>query len=216
MNVRDQLRRLPVLAGPLPAFDVSAAPADPVALFTDWLADAIEANVLEPHAMALSTVGADGQPDTRVLILKDLDVSGWHFATASTSAKGQQIAANPRVALSFYWREQGRQVRVRGQARPADPQTSRADFLARPQGSRIASLSGRQSSLLTDRETLTRALEQARTRLAESPDLVAEDHAVYIVQPETVEFWQGDAERQHLRLRYRRDDGGWLRELLWP
>ncbi|HEX5542718.1 MAG TPA: pyridoxal 5'-phosphate synthase [Micromonospora sp.] len=216
MSMRDQLRHLPVLAGPLPAFDVAAVPAEPIALFADWLTEAIAAGVVEPHAMTLSTVDTEGQPDARVLILKDLDADGWHYATASTSTKGRQTAANPRVALSFHWREQGRQVRVRGQARPADPQTNREDFLARPQGSRIASLTGRQSSILADRETLIRALERARARLADNPDLVAEDHTVYVVRPDAVEFWQGDAERQHLRLRYRRNDGGWLHELLWP
>lgn len=216
MTTREMLRALPVLAHEMPSFDPAAAPAEPTALFVDWLTEAIAAGVDEPHAMTLSTIDADGAPDARVLILKDLDDAGWHFATTSTSAKGRQIAANPRVALSFHWREQGRQVRVRGTARAADPGVSRQDFLARPEGSRIATLAGRQSAVLADRAELDRELADVRARLAADPGLVAESHTVYAVAPETVEFWQADRERRHVRLRYRRTEGGWERELLWP
>ncbi|MGC1214139.1 MAG: pyridoxal 5'-phosphate synthase [Micromonospora sp.] len=216
MTTREMLRALPVLAHDMPSFDPAGAPAEPAALFADWLAEAVAADVDEPHAMTVSTVDADGAPDARVLILKDLDAEGWHFATTSTSAKGRQMAANPRVALSFHWREQGRQVRVRGTARPADPAVSRQDFLARPEGSRIATLAGRQSAVLTDRAELDRELADIRARLAADPGLVAEAHTVYTVVPLSVEFWQADRDRRHVRLRYRRTDGGWERELLWP
>jgi pyridoxamine 5'-phosphate oxidase len=105
---------------------------------------------------------------------------------------------------------------VRGTARPADPAVSRRDFLARPEGSRIATLAGRQSAVLTDRAELDRELAEVRARLAADPDLVADTHTVYVVAPETVEFWQADRERRHVRLRYRRDGAGWAREQLWP
>ncbi|MEU4639103.1 pyridoxal 5'-phosphate synthase [Micromonospora sp. NPDC023814] len=216
MTMRTLLRGLPVLAHDMPSFDPAAAPADPSALFVEWMAGAINAGVDEPHAMTVSTVDADGMPDARVLILKDLDEDGWHFATSSASAKGLQLAANPRTALSFHWRELGRQVRVRGMATVADPAVSRADFLARPQGSRVASLAGRQSDLLTEPAELDRELDRVRERLAAAPDLVAGTHTVYTVAPHSVEFWQADAERRHVRLRYRRAGGEWERELLWP
>ncbi|NES16935.1 MULTISPECIES: pyridoxal 5'-phosphate synthase [Micromonospora] len=216
MTTRDLLRGLPVLAHEMPPFDPADAPDAPVPLFACWLAAAIDAGVDEPHAMTVSTVDADGAPDARVLILKDLDDEGWHFATTATSAKGRQLAGNPRIALSFHWREQGRQVRVRGTARTADPEVSRQDFLARPEGSRIATLPGRQSAVLTDRAELDRELAEVRTRLAADPGLVAEAHQVYSVTPATVEFWQADRERRHVRLRYRRAGDGWARELLWP
>ncbi|MGC5018437.1 pyridoxine/pyridoxamine 5'-phosphate oxidase [Micromonospora sp. DT47] len=216
MTTRETLRALPVLAHPMPSFDPTATPAEPIALFAGWLAEAVDAGVDEPHAMTLSTVDADGAPDARVLILKDLDATGWHFATSSVSAKGWQLATEPRVALSFHWREQGRQVRVRGTARAADPTVSRADFRARPEGSRVATLAGRQSAVLTDRAELDRELSAVRARLTADPDLVAEAHTVYAVAPTTVEFWQADRERRHVRLRYRRTPDGWERELLWP
>ncbi|MFR9779338.1 pyridoxal 5'-phosphate synthase [Micromonospora sp. MS34] len=216
MTTRETLRALPVLAHDMPSFDPSSVPAEPTVLFAEWLTEAVAAGVVEPHAMTLSTVDADGAPDARVLILKDLDETGWHFATTVTSAKGRQLAGNPRVALSFHWREQGRQVRVRGLARPALTAVSRQDFLARPEGSRIATLAGRQSAVLADRDELDRELAVVRAGLADDPDLVAETHTVYSVAAEAVEFWQADRERRHVRLRYRRKGAAWRRELLWP
>ena len=216
MTVRDLLRGLPVFDRPLPAFDTEAAPEEPSALFLSWLREAIEAGVSEPHAMTLATVDAEGRPDARVLILKDVDADGWQFATATTSAKGSQLAARPRAALSFHWREQGRQVRVRGAVATADPSVSAADFLAKPDGSRIAGLVGRQSAVLEDPGKLALEVEAAAHRLADDPFAVAEDHAVYVLTPAEVEFWQGDRQRQHVRLRYSRSTNGWITERLWP
>ena len=216
MTVRDLLRGLPVFDRPLPAFDTEAAPEEPSALFLSWLHEAIEAGVSEPHAMTLATVDAEGRPDARVLILKDVDADGWQFATATTSAKGSQLAARPHAALSFHWREQGRQVRVRGAVATADPSISAADFLAKPDGSRIAGLVGRQSAVLEDPGKLALEIEAASHRLADDPFAVAEDHAVYVLTPAEVEFWQGDRQRQHVRLRYSRSINGWITERLWP
>ena len=216
MTVRDLLRGLPVFDRPLPAFDTESAPDEPSALFLSWLHEAIEAGVSEPHAMTLATVDAEGRPDARVLILKDVDADGWQFATATTSAKGTQLASRPHAALSFHWREQGRQVRVRGAVATADPSVSAADFLAKPDGSRIAGLVGRQSAVLEDPGKLTLEIEAAAHRLADDPFAVAEDHAVYVLTPAEVEFWQGDRQRQHVRLRYSRSVNGWITERLWP
>jgi pyridoxamine 5'-phosphate oxidase len=216
VTVRDLLRGLPVFDRPLPAFDTESAPEEPSALFLSWLDEAIEAGVSEPHAMTLATVDAEGRPDARVLILKDVDADGWQFATATTSAKGSQLAARPHAALSFHWREQGRQVRVRGAVATADPSVSAADFLAKPDGSRIAGLVGRQSAVLEDPGKLAIEIEAASQRLADDPFAVAEDHAVYVLTPAEVEFWQGDRQRQHIRLRYRRSVNDWITERLWP
>ena len=216
MTVRDLLRGLPVFNRPLPVFDTESVPGEPSALFLSWLREAIDAGVSEPHAMTLSTVDEEGHPDARVLILKDVDAEGWQFATAATSAKGTQLAARPHAALSFHWREQGRQVRVRGAVATADPSVSAADFLAKPDGSRIAGLVGRQSAVLEDPGKLALEIEAAGHRLAGDPFAVAEDHAVYVLTPAEVEFWQGDRQRQHVRLRYSRSANGWITERLWP
>jgi pyridoxamine 5'-phosphate oxidase len=216
VTVRDLLRGLPVFDRPLPAFDTESAPGEPSALFLSWLHAAIDAGVSEPHAMTLSTVDEEGRPDARVLILKDVNADGWQFATATISAKGSQLAARPHAALSFHWREVGRQVRVRGAVAAADPSVSAADFLAKPDGSRIAGLVGRQSAVLEDPRKLAIEIETATQRLAGDPGAIAEDHAVYVLTPDEVEFWQGDHQRQHVRLRYRRADSGWITERLWP
>jgi pyridoxamine 5'-phosphate oxidase len=216
VTVRDLLRGLPVFDHPLPAFDTDAAPGEPSALFLSWLREAIEAGVSEPHAMTLATVDDEGRPDARVLILKDVDADSWQFATASTSAKGTQLAARPHAALSFHWREQARQVRVRGAVTAAGPDVSAADFLAKPDGSRVAGLVGRQSAVLEDPRKLALEIEAAGQRLADDPLAVPADHAVYALTPVEVEFWQGDRQRQHVRLRYRRGASGWITERLWP
>lgn len=127
--IRDLLRRLSVFDTDLPGL----APADPVTLFTEWLAAAVTAGIPEPHAMSLATADADGRPSSRVLICKDVEPQGcWFFASSSTSRKGRELAAQPHAALGFYWPGQGRQIRIRGRVTPASPERSAADFLARP------------------------------------------------------------------------------------
>ncbi|MCR8630613.1 pyridoxine/pyridoxamine 5'-phosphate oxidase [Paenibacillus radicis (ex Xue et al. 2023)] len=115
-NPNERLRGLKSLTGPFQAFDTSRLPENPGELFLQWLNLAIENEVKEPHAMTLSTVDADGYPDARVLILKDVVGDAFYFATGSESRKGQQLKGNPHVALTFYWPQLGRQVRIRGTA----------------------------------------------------------------------------------------------------
>jgi pyridoxamine 5'-phosphate oxidase len=214
--MKDELRALKSLAGPFPPFDPDTAPDDPRALFASWLREAIEAGIKEPHAMVLSTVDAQGAPDARVLILKNLDHRGWHFATTDSGPKGRQIAGNPQVALTFYWPALGRQVRIRGLAARAEDMDCAADFLARPNGAKAVAMLARQSGPLESAQDLDMALAQQLRRLEEAPDLVAANWALFIVRPHAVEFWQGDEDRRHGRLRYLRDADGWSRERLWP
>jgi pyridoxamine 5'-phosphate oxidase len=153
-QMRDYLRSLTVFDGELPRLNHEAAPERPETFFTEWLTAAVLAGVREPHAMTLSTLGVDGIPSGRVLILKNVDADGWQFAVHASSPKGQDLIQHPSAALTFYWSLQARQVRVRGPvvAEPAD--RSAADFLARPVGSRAEALIGMQSRPLADREDL--------------------------------------------------------------
>jgi pyridoxamine 5'-phosphate oxidase len=216
MEMRSVLRALPVLTGSAPEFDPSRAPDDPMSLFVEWLEGAVDAGVPEPHAMSLSTVDEGGRPDARMLILKDVDSAGWHFAVSAVSRKGSDIAANPVAALTFYWPQLVRQVRVRGTV-VADPAAVTADdFLARSPGARAHVLLGRQSQPLADAADVDGALSVARAALDADPGIVPDEWVSYAVAPERVEFWQGDPERRHQRLLYTSQPGGWTRALLWP
>ncbi|SNY37076.1 pyridoxine/pyridoxamine 5'-phosphate oxidase [Paractinoplanes atraurantiacus] len=207
--MRDYLRALPVFAGELPAFDPSAAPSSPSELFAEWLVAAVEAGVREPHAMTLSTAGANA----RVLILKNVDQRGWQFAAHAASPKGRELSQDPRAALTFYWSPQGRQIRVRGPVHPSPPEESAADFLARSPGARAEASLGRQSRPLTDRATLDNAVREAQRGI----EGYVEPHwTLYTLAPGQVEFWQADKDRKHTRLRYSRTPSGWTRGLLWP
>lgn len=215
------MRGLPVLVGAAPEFDPAQAPADPVALFIQWLLHAVDSGVPEPHAMTLSTVGAVGgagaaRPSARVLILKDIDTAGWHFGVSSASRKGADLARNPAVSLTFYWPTLGRQVRVDGVALPDPPPVTANDFLARSEGARAMVLTGRQSEPYADPGEISEALAKAHLELEHSPTLVPAEWVSYAVAADAVEFWQADPTRRHRRLRYERDGKSWSTTLLWP
>ena len=214
--MRDLLRGLPVFAGDLATFDPATAPERPHELFAIWLVEAVEAGVREPHAMTLSTVGVDGIPSARVLILKNIDEQGWQFAAHADSPKGQDLARHPAAALTFYWPAHGRQVRVRGPVRPEPAVHNAADFLARPPGSRAQASIGLQSQPLPDRRTLDTAVEQAGRRISDDPQFVVPQWTLHTLDAYEVEFWQADKQRKHTRLRYTRTDTGWICEMLWP
>ncbi len=213
---RALLRAQRVWDTPLPAFDPAAAPDTPLALFQQWFGEAVAAGQSEPHTMTLATVDDDGAADVRTLMLHDADEHGWHFASHATSRKGRQLAARPDAALGFYWAAQGRQIRVRGRVTAAGSTESQADLHARSTGALAAALTGRQSEVLGSREELTEASRAAWERARAEPDAPVETWTRYVLRPDEVEFFQGDEQRQHVRLRYRRTKDGWLTELLWP
>ncbi len=200
----------------LPAFDPAAAPADPLALFTAWFGEVVAAGEREPHTMALATADEEGLPDVRTVMLHGADASGWSFATHAGSRKGRQLAARAYAALGFYWPVQGRQVRVRGPVTAAPSAEGQADLHARSTGALAAALTGRQSEVLGSLEELARASEAAWERATREPDAPVPTWTLYHLRPDEVEFFQGDAHRRHVRLVYRRGEGGWVRELLWP
>lgn len=200
----------------LPHFDARDAPPDPRDLFTAWFADAVAAGQVEPHTMSLATADTDGLPDVRIVVLHGVDERGWLFASHSTSRKGRQLAALPYAALAFYWPSRARQVRVRGHVRTLNAQEARADLGARSTGALAAALVGRQSESLTTYAELERASATAWERAAAEPNAPVPSWTLYALDPGEVEFFQGDAERRHVRLRYVREGDAWTRELLWP
>ncbi|MFP3991775.1 pyridoxamine 5'-phosphate oxidase family protein [Streptomyces sp. E11-3] len=163
-----------------------------------------------------SRSGSPSRPDVRTLMLHDADERGWHFASHASSRKGRQIAANPAAALHFYWVTQGRQIRVRGRVTTASPAEGQADLHARSTGALAAALVGHQSEALASRDELARASEAAWDRAAAEPSAPVPSWTLYVLEPDEVEFFQGDASRQHVRLRYQRDGTDWRTGLLWP
>ncbi|WP_338118233.1 pyridoxal 5'-phosphate synthase [Streptomyces coryli] len=212
----DLLRTLKVWDRELPVFDPETAPDDPLDLFTDWFAGAVAAGEVEPHTMTLATADAEGDPDARTVMLHGADERGWQFATHRGSAKGRQLAVRPRAALHFYWPAVARQVRLRGSVTAAGPEESAADLARRSPGALAAALVGRQSEVLDSYGTLQRAADAAWERARREPDATVPGHTLYLLAPERVEFFQGDPARRHVRVNYRREQGGWVRELLWP
>ncbi|MGC4984368.1 pyridoxine/pyridoxamine 5'-phosphate oxidase [Streptomyces sp. DT193] len=215
-DLHEVLRSLRVWDTELPSFDPAAAPAEPLALFTQWFTQAVAAGQTEPHTMSLATADEDGLPDVRIVMLHGADADGWAFASHATSRKGRQLAARPYAALDFYWPVQGRQIRVRGPVVVAPPEESQADLHARSTGALAAALVGHQSDVLPSLAELDRASDAAWERAGSAPDSPAPTWTLYRLRPDEVEFFQGDARRRHTRLVYRRTEAGWATELLWP
>ncbi|WP_330458410.1 pyridoxal 5'-phosphate synthase [Streptomyces sp. NBC_00820] len=218
-DLHDMLRSLRVWAPgvtELRPFDPEKAPPTPLPLFTSWFAEAVGAGQPEPHTMSLATADEEGRPDVRVVMLHGADADGWSFATHATSRKGRDLSARPYAALAFYWPVLGRQVRVRGPVTSAPAEESQADLHARSTGALAAALTGRQSAELSSLEEMRRASEAAWERARQSPAEPSETWTLYRLRPQTVEFFQGDPERRHVRLEYRRSEFGWSKGLLWP
>lgn len=216
-DLRQRLRELTVLDGPFRPVDFDSPPATPQQMFLDWFEAAVGAGVPEPHAMTLSTVDPAGFPDARVLILKNIDERGWHFAISTASPKGRQLQEQPAVALTFYWQKLGRQVRIRGTAMPLSAAESAQDFLERSVSARANARLHRQSQELDSPSSIRSAMAESIARINEQPEAVEPAWQVYVVRPLQVEFWQGAADRMHERLLFLRgSDQVWKTTRLWP
>ena len=190
---------------------------DPVDQFRAWFDQAVSAKIMEPNAMTLATVDADGRPDARVVLLKDADARGFTFYTNYQSAKAKQVAEHGEVALVFYWDVLFRQVRIRGPITKVDRDEALAYWKTRPRASQLGALASEQSAELKDRAQLEAVFAELAERYNnDEPIPLPDDWGGYRVVPSTIEFWQGQRSRLHDRLVYVRDAEGWQVKRLAP
>jgi pyridoxamine 5'-phosphate oxidase len=201
-------------AGPL---DPGELADEPVAQLRRWLEEAVDAGLPSPNAMLLASVDAGGQPHSRYVLLRGLELRGLSFYTNYSSAKGRQLDANPAAALTFGWLPAHRQVRVTGRVRRLAEAENDAYFASRPRATQIGTWASAQSEVIESREVLLAGVAEAERRFAGREVERPPDWGGYLLEPEEVEFWQGQPDRLHDRLRYRgAPGGGWILERLSP
>lgn len=196
--------------------DVDDAPDDPLELFARWYGLAQSTVTGEPTAMTLATVGRDGRPTARMVLLKGFDTAGFVFYTNFSSRKAAELGANPYAALLFWWPPQMRQVRVEGRVHTVDDSEADAYFATRPRGSQIGAWASPQSEPLIDRADLENRVASVTARFAGETIPRPPFWGGYRLAADTLEFWQGRADRLHDRVSYRRGDGTWHRTRLAP
>jgi len=194
-----------------------AAPADPFALFTDWMQAALDGDVGDATAMAVSTCSSDGRPSSRMILLKGHDRRGFVFFTRYSTQKGMELLANPRASLLFYWRELERQVRIDALLQRLSLAENQAYFATRPRGSQLSARAASCLGRVAGAETLDERFRSESERWQGQQVPMPVDWGGYRAEPDRIEFWQGRPNRLHDRLVYELvPEGGWARYRLAP
>lgn len=195
--------------------DEAASAALPLAQFSAWLDQALQAQLPEPNAMTVATVGPDGRPSTRIVLIKGYDERGIVWYTNYHSRKGRELEGNPFAALQFHWVELERVVRIEGRVEKVDPAQSDDYFRSRPLDSRIGAWASPQSQVIPSRAVLVANAARYGAQFALNPPRPPH-WGGYRLVPDRWEFWQGRRSRLHDRLCYRLVDGTWTKERLAP
>jgi pyridoxamine 5'-phosphate oxidase len=189
---------------------------EPWALFGTWMADAIQSEPHDPNAMGLATVDADGLPNVRMVLLKGADANGFVFYTNAESAKGLELAGNPKAAIVFHWKSLRRQVRARGAVTRVSDAEADAYFASRPRDSRIGAWASQQSRPLESRFAFEKAIAFYAARFAVGEVPRPPYWVGFRLAPVSIEFWQDRPFRLHDRVVFTRSDGGWVKTRLYP
>lgn len=188
----------------------------PIEQFKKWFGESLSAEVIEPNAMFLSTISQEGYPQGRIVLLKDVDDHGFTFYTNYNSHKGADLSAHPLAALTFWWAELERQVRIVGKVEKVSEDESDAYFSIRPRGSQLGAWVSSQSNVIENREVLTDKLAKFEKQFADQPVPRPPHWGGYRVIPQEIEFWQGRPSRLHDRIRYQYLNNEWKIERLSP
>jgi len=198
------------------ALDESSIEKNPFKQFEQWLNDALNAKLNEPTAMSVATVGTDGFPNSRIVLLKDFGENGFTFFTNYNSNKGKSLAKNPAVGLHFFWPELERQIRISGFAEKTTQNISDNYFYSRPVLSQIAAVVSNQSSKIESRELLKNLFETEKEKSANTKIKRPENWGGFIVKPVKFEFWQGRESRLHDRILFKNKNNKWIISRLAP
>ncbi|WP_373398420.1 pyridoxamine 5'-phosphate oxidase [Algoriphagus halophilus] len=189
--------------------------ANPIDQFNIWFQEALASKVIEINAMTLSTIGEDGFPNGRIVLLKEVD-SGFVFFTNYQSQKGRELAKNPVASLTFFWPELERQVRIKGEIEKVSSKLSDEYFFSRPKGSQIGAWTSPQSQKLKSKEELEQRLKEMEQKFENTPISRPLHWGGYRLIPSYVEFWQGRPSRLHDRVCYEEKNGAWELSILAP